>query len=49
MAFPVSPYIEESVPQRASAIGETIEWLLLVWTASQAEEWHDRIVYLPAR
>ena len=34
------------VPQR-SAIGEIVEWLLLVWTASQAEEWRDKIVYLP--
>ena len=37
------------VPDQPSAIGEIIEWLLLVWTASQAEEWQDRIVYLPAR
>lgn len=36
------------VPQR-SAIGEIVEWLLLVWTASQAEEWRDKIVYLPIR
>jgi hypothetical protein len=36
------------VPQR-SAIGEIVEWLLLVWTASQAEEWRDQIVYLPLR
>jgi len=36
------------VPQR-SAIGEIVESLLLVWAASQAEEWHDRIVYLPLR
>ena len=37
------------VPQRQSAIGDIVEWLLLVWTASQAEEWRDQIVYLPAR
>ncbi len=37
------------VPQQESAIGETIEWLLLVWTASQAEEWRDQILYLPIR
>jgi Domain of unknown function (DUF5615) len=37
------------VPQRRTAIGEIIEWLLLVWTASQAEEWRDRIVYAPSR
>jgi len=36
-------------PQQQSAIGEILEWLLLVWTASQAEEWRDRIVYLPLR
>ena len=35
--------------QRESAIGEIIEWLLLIWTASQMEEWRDRIVYLPFR
>jgi hypothetical protein len=35
--------------QKRSAIGEVIERLLLVWTASQAEEWRDRIVYLPLR
>ena len=37
------------LPQQRSAIGEIVEWLLLVWTASQAEEWRDRIVYLPLR
>ena len=36
------------VPQR-SAIGEIVEWLVLVWTASQAEEWRGKIVYLPFR
>jgi hypothetical protein len=36
------------VPQR-SAIGDIIESLLLVWTASQAEEWRNRMVYLPIR
>jgi predicted nuclease of predicted toxin-antitoxin system len=35
--------------QQRSAIGEAIEWLLLVWAASSAEEWRDRIVYLPLR
>lgn len=35
-------------PQRCS-IGEIVESLLLVWTASQAEEWRDKIVYLPLR
>jgi uncharacterized protein with PIN domain len=36
------------VPQQ-SRIGEIVEWLLLVWTASQAGEWRDQIVYLPFR
>jgi predicted nuclease of predicted toxin-antitoxin system len=36
------------VPQQ-TAIGEIIESLLLVWTASQAEEWRNQIVYLPFR
>jgi len=37
------------VPSQPSAIGDTIEWLLLVWAASQSEEWRDQIVYLPLR
>jgi hypothetical protein len=36
------------VPQRR-AIAEVIESLLLVWTASEASEWRDAIVYLPFR
>jgi hypothetical protein len=36
------------VPQR-TVIGEIIESLLLVWTASQAEEWRNKSVYLPFR
>lgn len=36
------------VPQLV-ALGEVIESLLLVWTASQAEEWPNQIVYLPFR
>jgi hypothetical protein len=36
------------VPQR-SAIGDIIESLLLVWTASQPEEWSNQVVYLPFR
>jgi hypothetical protein len=36
------------VPQQ-SAIGAIIESLLLVWAASQAEEWHNRVEYLPFR
>jgi len=35
--------------QQRTAIGEIVEWLLLAWTASQAEEWRDKIVYLPLR
>jgi uncharacterized protein DUF5615 len=34
------------VPKRPGAIGDTIEWLLLVWAASQSEEWRDHC--LPA-
>ena len=37
------------VPDRPSAVGETIESLLLVWAASQAEERWNRTVYLPFR
>ena len=37
------------VPREPSALGRIIESLLLVWSASQAEEWRDRIVYLPFR
>jgi hypothetical protein len=36
------------VPQR-TAIGEIVECLILVWSASQAEDWRDQIVYLPFR
>jgi len=37
------------LPQHANAIGEIIEWLLLVWSGSRAEEWHGQIVFLPFR
>jgi hypothetical protein len=37
------------IPNLPSAIGDTIEWLLLVWAASQSEEWRDQIVYVPVR
>ena len=37
------------LPQQQSAIGEIINSLLLVWTASHAEEWRNQIVYLPFR
>jgi len=36
------------VPQ-SGAIGDIIECLLLVWTASKPEEWRNQIVYLPFR
>jgi len=36
------------VPQK-SRIGEIIDAILLVWAASQAEEWRNQIVYLPFR
>lgn len=32
------------VPKRPSAVGQVIESLFLVWTASQAEEWRNRII-----
>jgi hypothetical protein len=35
------------VPQPPSAVGQIIESMLLVWAASEAEEWRDQIVYLP--
>jgi len=37
------------LPQQQSAIGEVIESLLLVWTASRADEWRSQIVFLPFR
>jgi hypothetical protein len=37
------------VPQQPGAIREIIESLLLVWAASQAEEWRNQIAYLPFR
>ena len=37
------------LPQTQSAIGEIIESLLLVWAASQADDWRNRITYLPFR
>lgn len=36
------------VPDRPSAIGEIIDCLLLVWIASEAEEWRDVILYVRA-
>ena len=37
------------VPEHPGTVGEVIESLLLVWSASQAEEWRDQVVYLPFR
>jgi hypothetical protein len=34
------------IPDRKSAIGGIIDWLILVWTASEPEDWRDRIVYV---
>jgi len=36
------------VPQEA-ALGEVIDSVLLVWAASQPDEWRNQIVYLPFR
>jgi hypothetical protein len=37
------------VSQHPSVVGEILEWLLLIWAASRAEEWRNQIVYLPFR
>ena len=37
------------VPKWPSTVGQVIESLLLVWAASQAQEWRNQIVYLPFR
>ncbi len=37
------------LPQKTAAVGEIVEFLLLVWSASESEEWRNRIVYLPFR
>jgi hypothetical protein len=37
------------LPDRASAIGEIIDWLLLVWTASDTEEWREQVLFISAR
>ncbi len=37
------------VPQQPHAVGEIVEALLLAWSASQIEEWWNRIVYIPFR
>jgi hypothetical protein len=35
------------VSQRESTIGAVIDSIVLVWAASEAEEWRNQIVYLP--
>ena len=35
------------VPQAGMGIGEIIDDLLIIWTATQAEEWHGHSVFLP--
>jgi hypothetical protein len=37
------------VQQERSVIGRVIDLLVLVWAASEQEEWHNRVVYLPFR
>ena len=37
------------VSKHPSAVGQVIESLFLVWSASQAEEWRNQVVYLPFR
>jgi len=34
------------VPQHLP-LGEVVDDLILIWTATQAEEWTDRIAFLP--
>jgi Domain of unknown function (DUF5615) len=33
--------------RQRSAIAPVIESLVLIWSASEAEEWHGQVVYLP--
>jgi predicted nuclease of predicted toxin-antitoxin system len=33
--------------QQGDPIGPVIENLVLIWSASEAEEWHNQIVFLP--
>src|SRR5262249_42348655 len=37
------------IPNQWTAIGPAVEWLLLIWSASEPEEWRDRIEYMPTR
>jgi hypothetical protein len=34
---------------QADPIGPTIDGLLLIWAASEAEEWAGQLVFLPVR
>ena len=34
------------VPQ-SSPVGLIIESLLLIWSATEIEDWHDQVVFLP--
>jgi hypothetical protein len=33
--------------QQSSPVGSTIDSLVLIWAASELEEWKDQVVYLP--
>ena len=34
------------VLSQGAALGVAVDWLVLIWTASEAEEWENRIVFL---
>jgi Domain of unknown function (DUF5615) len=34
------------LPQAPASVGSIIEWLLLVWTESEPEEWGDQIIFV---
>jgi hypothetical protein len=35
------------MPHEDFSIAQLVEDLLLIWGASESEEWRDRLVYLP--
>jgi hypothetical protein len=35
------------IASQQAALGSTIDCLLMVWAASEAEEWHNQVRYLP--
>jgi hypothetical protein len=37
------------LPQQSAGIRSIVESLILVWTASEAEEWLNQTVFLPFR